>query len=1112
MDSVRAWQETITIPTYTVGKPDRNPMFLEKRVYQGSSGVVYPYPIIDKVYDNKEDKEYTALFLENRYLKIMILPQLGGRVQMALDKTNNYHFVYYNRVIKPALVGLTGPWISGGIEFNWPQHHRPDTYDPVDFTIEEKEDGSKTIWCSEIEKMFHTKGMAGFTLYPERAYLEVTGKLYNRTPLPQSFLWWANPAVHVDEHYQSVFPPDVTAVYDHGKRDVSTFPIATGTYYKVDYSPGTDISRYKNIPVPTSYMAVDSKFDFVGGYHHRKKAGILHVANHHISPGKKQWTWGCGEFGKAWDRHLTDDDGPYFELMTGVFTDNQPDFSWIMPYEEREFTQYFMPYKGIGYVKNASKEIALNLEISARKAHVGVYVTSFHDNLRIRLQAGEQIYLDEVVELGPETAYLTGIPVSADIPADQFTLIISNGEAQELLSYTPLIVDREAIPKPAQAIPEPEKVDTVEELYLAGLHLEQYRHATFSPVDYYEEGLSRDATDIRCNCALGTWYLRRGQFAKAQSYFKRAIQKQLKHNPNPYNGEAHFLLGLTYKYQRQWEKAYDAFYKATWNAAWQDAAFLELARLTSRRGGDPSPTKSLEQALDLVELSLRRNYFGYQARHLKAALLRKMERWQEALAWVEETIATDPCDFGAKYERFLLIVQAGVEVEARQEEELKQLMRGNPHSYVEIAIDYLQAEMWVEAINLLNSVSGNNEDPMPCYYLAYIYDNLGQVSEARQWAEAGFAIGPERVFPNRLYDLLVLQRITEIAPSDYKAFYYLGNLWYDKRQYQEAIKSWESATRLQAPIPTVHRNLGIAYYNKLHDFETALHHYEKAFTMDSSDARMLLELDHLYRRLNRPPEERFAFLQEKEDLVKQRDDLYIEYITLANLLDHLDQAADLMARRHFHPWEGGEGKVSGQFLYNQVERAKHAIYNESYSEAIDLLLATESYPQNLGEGKIFGARENDICYWLGCAYDGKGDPVTAHSCWNKGSTGISEPTPAYFYNDQAPDQIFYQGLCLKKLSRSADAYECYQKLINYGKVRLKDTVQIDYFAVSLPDLMILDDDLNKRNRILCYYLQGLGYLGTDRKDKASELLKKVLSLDSSHQGAHIHSKMIAQIS
>src|SRR5690349_9904748 len=165
--------EKVLIPTYRVGKPEKNPMFLEKRVYQGSSGVVYPHPVIEKIEDEKHDEEYLAVFLENEYLKIMILPGLGGRIQRGYDKIRQRDFVYYNQVIKPALVGLAGPWISGGIEFNWPQHHRPSTFSPVDYTIEENEDGSKTVWVNETELMFRTKGMAGFTLYPGKAYMEI---------------------------------------------------------------------------------------------------------------------------------------------------------------------------------------------------------------------------------------------------------------------------------------------------------------------------------------------------------------------------------------------------------------------------------------------------------------------------------------------------------------------------------------------------------------------------------------------------------------------------------------------------------------------------------------------------------------------------------------------------------------------------------------------------------------------------------------------------------------------------------------------------------------------------------------------------------------------------
>ncbi len=349
-------EETVVFPTYPVGTPDKNPMFLEKRVYQGSSGKVYPLPTIESISDEKRDQEYRAVILENDFLYIMILPELGGRIHRALDKTNNYDFVYFNHVVKPALVGLAGPWISGGIEFNWPQHHRPSTYLPVSHELVENEDGSKTVWVGETDRMHGTRGMAGFTLYPDRAYLEIRGRLYNGTMTNQTFLWWANPAVAVNDKTRSIFPGDVHAVFDHGKRAVSRFPIATGEYYKQDYSEGVDIACYRNVPVPTSYMAYHSDFNFVGGYDYGVGAGLLHVANHHIAPGKKQWTWGNGDFGRAWDRNLTDGDGPYIELMTGVYTDNQPDFTWLKPGETKTFTQYFMPYKKLGQITDAARE------------------------------------------------------------------------------------------------------------------------------------------------------------------------------------------------------------------------------------------------------------------------------------------------------------------------------------------------------------------------------------------------------------------------------------------------------------------------------------------------------------------------------------------------------------------------------------------------------------------------------------------------------------------------------------------------------------------------------------------------------------------------------------
>lgn len=458
----KAWKEQVVIPTYEAGTPEKNPIFLEKRVYQGSSGVVYPYPVIEKIADEKTDHTYNAVFLENEYIKVMILPELGGRVQMAYDKIKQRHFVYYNHVVKPALVGLAGPWISGGIEFNWPQHHRPSTFMPVDTTIEEHADGSVTVWVNEMERMFHQKGMAGFTLRPGCAYLEIKGVLYNRTDLPQTFLWWANPAVAVNDHYQSVFPPDVNAVFDHGKRAVSSFPIATGTYYKMDYSAGVDISNYKNIKVPTSYMGVNSRYDFEGGYENDTQAGMLHVASHHVSPGKKQWTWGNGDFGRAWDRNLTDEDGPYIELMAGVYTENQPDFTWLMPYEEKSFTQYFLPYRELGIVKNASKDFLMNIDLTADgKITLKIFATS-RKQAKIMLAGTDgTVLLSETVEASPEAVIERTVEAGGHTLADLKLTIAADGRTA--LTWEAEPDEIRPIPDAAEAALEPQQIKTVEQ-------------------------------------------------------------------------------------------------------------------------------------------------------------------------------------------------------------------------------------------------------------------------------------------------------------------------------------------------------------------------------------------------------------------------------------------------------------------------------------------------------------------------------------------------------------------------------------------------------------------------------------------------------------------------
>ena len=1121
-EQVRAWRESVVIPTYEIGRAEKTPIFLEKRVYQGSSGVVYPYPVIESISDEKEDHEYQAIYLENEYIKVMILPELGGRVQMAYDKIRQRHFVYYNHVVKPALVGLTGPWISGGIEFNWPQHHRPSTFLPVDSTIEEHTDGSITVWVNEMERMFHQKGMAGFTLRPGCAYLEIKGVLYNRTDMPQTFLWWANPAVAVNDQYQSVFPPDIHAVFDHGKRAVSSFPIATGTYYKMDYSAGVDISNYRNIKVPTSYMAVNSKYDFEGGYENDTQAGMLHVASHHFSPGKKQWTWGNGDFGRAWDRNLTDEDGPYIELMAGVYTENQPDFTWLMPYEEKHFTQYFMPYRELGIVKQASKDFILNLTPTSDENGVRLQLlATSQQEVRLLLQDEEgTIYYDKETTLSPEAVWDETIAVRKGcFKRLHFRILrsVAKGRmSEEALSWQAESDELRPIPDAAEAALLPQDVKTNEQLYLTGLHLEQYRHATYSPVDYYEEALRRDPQDYRCLNALGLWYLRRGRFDKAEDYLRRAVRVITRRNPNPYDGEPIFNLGLALKYQAlanedesKLSEAYERFWKSTWNKAWADAGYLEAAKISIAQG-------RFADALDELDRALQNNWHNHKARALRAAVLRHLgssaadclatDSQQETVlsAFLEESLRIDRFNYGIRYEQYLLTGDTSLL------DELKRLLRHSSDNYDELALDYLQAGLDEEALAIWKIAEQEGaSSPMTYYY-------QGDYQRAEQQSI-------DYCFPNRLEAIVALEAAKKANSTGAHAPYLLGCLYYDKRQYDLAIQNWELSSTLDAKYPTVWRNLALAYFNKLNRHEEALRLMERAFSLDESDARILMELDQLRRRLQWSHAQRLELLQHNPQLIQQRDDLRLEEITLLNQLGRHEEAMHLLDAHHFHPWEGGEGKVTAQYQICRVELAKKLLatseergktpkaqapeggacaeLSESLQCAIRLLQEALLRPINLGEGKLHGAQENDIYYFLGLAYEMAGMQERAQQAWTQATQGPQEPTAALYYNDAQPDKIFYQGLALRRLGHSEEAKGRFHRLENYGRQHFFESPRLDYFAVSLPDLLIWDDSLDTRNRVHCLLLLALGHYGLGDSEGAQRFLAEVERMDCNHQAA-----------
>jgi len=596
--SVKVWVESLSIPTYRIGEPERNPIFYTGRAYQGAKGRIYPYPLLDKLTDIREMKTYKAAYLENDFIKICVLPEIGGRIFRALDKTNNYDFFYHQHVIKPALIGMLGAWISGGVEWNFPHHHRATGFMDVDYTLTENPDGSKTIWIGEIEIRHRMKWVIGLTLYPDRSFLEATITIFNRTPFVHSFLCWANVAVHTNENYQIIFPPSTEYATFHGKNQFSQWPISHEVFNRVDYTKGVDVSWWKNHPEPTSFFAWNCRDDFLAGYDHGIESGVVHVADHHVVPGKKFWTWGTGSRGQIWEKILTETDGPYIELMVGAYSDNQPDYSWLQPYEVRSIKQYWYPLRKIGGVKAANLEAACNLEIiSEDKARIGFNTTKVYKGAKAVLKNKDKVIFGQKIAISPDKPWYSDVGLPADVKEGDMKIILYSNDGKELISYSPSKKEGAPMPEPVKPPSPPSEMKTVEELYLTGLRLEQFHNPAIEPYPYYEEALKRDQSDYRANTALGILYLKRGLFKEAEEKLNLALKRAAKNYTSPKDGEAFYYLGAALKAQGKYEAAYDTFYKATWSAAWRGASYYSLAELACHR-------REFLKALEFIDRSL----------------------------------------------------------------------------------------------------------------------------------------------------------------------------------------------------------------------------------------------------------------------------------------------------------------------------------------------------------------------------------------------------------------------------------------------------------------------------------------------------------------------------
>ncbi len=1060
---MNAKKEKLSIPTYIPRKAMDLPMFFERKPYQGASGRLYPLPFSDSISDEKTDVEYDVYTLENEYIKTQVLPEFGGKILRAYDKIGDYDFVYYNEVVKPALVGLAGPWISGGIEFNYPQHHRPTTYMPLEAKIEQN-DGEITVWTGEVEPHNRLKGMAGITLCRGRSYIKAKIKVYNRTNQSQLFMWWANLAVPANDSYRTIFPPDVEWVNDHDRRCVMSWPVARGIYQTArpfNYGEGTDISRYDAVKVPSSFLVSQgqSDMDFVAGYDGGKQKGIVTVADHHIAPGKKMWHWGKGDFGEMWCNNLTDRNGPYIELMTGVYTDNQPDFTWIAPGESRIFEQYWYPIRDIGDVKCANADAALNVEPRGDKLFFGFNVTGKFDGARAVVMHGDKVVFEELYDMSPDSAYIKEIPMG-DMEINGITVKLLSRDGDELISYKTYIRGQKQPITPRLPVKRPSEIDTIEELYINGLHLEQYKQHNYDAADYYTEGIRRDASDIRCNTGMARLSYKNGDFHAAIRYANAAIARSQSRNMHPADTEALYLKGIALKTIGHGKEAYDTLAMAAWDYRFMSAASYEMATLDCRDG-------HFNEALLKLDTSLSFNQGHTKASVLKAVILRKLGRTDEARDILCSVRAYDILDMYCSVE----LLNFGA-----SKKELCDMYERKPEAYIDVAYDYMDAGFYADAIGVLK-LSGLSY-PMFDYIIAYCERALGNNDRAAEHLAAAEALDTGYCFPSRIEDIAVLEYAIESGGA-VNAFYYLGCLYYDKLNHEKAIELWESCIAADPKHPKAHRNLALAYFDKRGDLLCAKECMETALRNKPDDPRLVLEYQQILKNMNYPPEHRIGVYERYHELMLLRDDCYLDLITLHAITGNYETAIKLSKSRRFHIYEGGEGKLTKlhAWLYvlygNELKKqGRTAEARTAYTNAINV-------PKSYGEAKTFFNQEAHIFYYLGLL---DGDKQSFEQ--------------AAVYKAAISELSLFRALALRKLSRFSEAKSVLDEMISVADFKIQNSDLRTYYGVGSPSPMPCELDIEKVNLTDGYILKAYALLGLGKFNQADDYIKKAELLDT----------------
>ena len=980
---VKAWEATLDLETYP-WLDDPYPVFdgFEGRIY-------YPYTRQDHLLKRKEIRTYRALILENEYLKITCLPELGGRIHSVWDKTTNEEMFHSPGLIKPALIAMRGAWVAGGIEWNvGPQGHTVTDVSPVDATLVTNPDGSATLVVGNTEKMFRTRWTVRLTLHPGKAYLDESIRMFNPTDGTHTYYFWNNTAFPNLDGTRFIFPMSLGC--DHNGVEFFSWPV----------HEGRDMTWLKNYPTMSSVFAYDCDQDFFGAYDVDLDRGIVSYADHHLVPGKKAWTWGEDDFGTVSQMALSDGgpiDAPYIEVQSGPLL-TQADYGFLNPHQQVAWREYWYPVHGLGDgYEFANRDIAVNAKRAGASLTLKLIATGDFPDARVVLARGGTILADRPAALSPASATAITVNDIGDGPVD---VRVSTG-GTTLLAYTTPLAIKPVSPPDLQAKAAWKKtLPSATQRFMEADLLDRTNRPE-AALATYEDVLKDAPGHVPALIRAATLRLERGDYAGAIARCQEAVRVDEEAS------EAWYLLGAAQLASGDFQGALDSGFATVRGLARRAEGYSLVGRAHMNRGDYPGAVEAFANAHRLAPDNSRIRDWWLAARHANG------EDILPDLAPLRES--GDPTDFVLT----ALWALADPATTTAAVQFFEQNCGEHLFTLVEIVTFFTNLGRYGDAIAILDRVKDGKHflGPLPLYYLAWCHHQAGNDAAARPLVELAARMPHTYTFPSRPEARPVLAFAREVEPDSPNILAAAGCLEAGLFNLDEAVALWEVAARQPGATSVPYRLLGLDAWKRKKDLGAAAAYFRQAIAKAGANEASGHDPEAIEYKRYLPngvyPVHNHQVLPRDLALVLAEDNKKAEAIALLEALPddtparfdiaqwlarayrdegRYDDCLALLKNSTFTNFEGSSGPHN-IFSSALLARGKTFYDAGDYEKALADFSEALTYPEYLQVGKRYALTDAELRYWQGQCLARLGRAEEAREAWAIGAAQPSHDTP-----------------------------------------------------------------------------------------------------------------------